>query len=252
MRALIAALLVAGCSSPPAPASPTVVPQAPTPSAVAAAAPQPEVALEPEPALDDLEPQLRRAEVMGEGITVEVAWWTMTGTMHLASELAITTARGTLRLEAPDAEDGEALPLIEKIYKTGVDRWVLLGWSSYGEGMQTEHAWLVDGSGEPRIVDRLAWTTDRAHAGVVIDRDPKLHIGIPLPAQGEALHDDEGWALVHDARTYGLAEVMKLPSTPGDLLAVRAYTPPFGESASERGWNGRFVWFAVDKRFVRR
>lgn len=252
MRALslTAAIVVTGCSSTQAPTSPTVA----QPSTAAKPTTPAAVAIEPEPApeLDDLEPQLERAEVRGEGITVEVTWWTLTGSTHLAASLAITTARGTLRLEAPDPEDGEALPLVAHIYKTGVDRWVLLGWSSFGSGMQSEHAWLVDGSGEPRIADRLEWRTDRSHAGIVIDRDPKLRIGIPLPAPDEALHDDEGWALVHGTQTRTLAEVTKLPSAATDMLAVRTYTPPFDRSASGRGWSGRVVWFSVGDRFVRR
>lgn len=203
---------------------------------------------------EDLEPRLEHAEVRAEGIEVRVAWWTLTGNTHVADELAITTRRGTLRLKTAGEEGGETLPLIDQIYKAGKSRWVVLGWSSYGEGMQTEHAWLIDATSQPRIVDKLEWTTDRRHAGLAIDLAP-LRIGIPLPrapADDDKLHDELDWQLVHAKRSLTLDQVAKLPATETHIMAVRAYTPPFHRSASEAEWSGRFVWFDAGKRFQRR
>jgi hypothetical protein len=222
------------------------------------AAPVATTAVEPaavEPVVADDGSRIERATVQGDGIRVDVAWWTMTGTTHVASELVVTTPRGTLKLAiAPDDEGGEPIPLIEQIDKLGDDRWLLLGWTSYGGGMQTEHALLVDGSATPRIVDTLAWTTDRAHAGIVVDpAEPgspiKLRVGIPLPKSSE-LHDQSDWQLAHDTKTLTLAEVVKLPASGVSPMTVRAYTPPFQTSISERDWTGRYVWFDAGARFA--
>lgn len=209
----------------------------------------------------DLEPRLEHVDVRDGDLKVRVSWWTMTGTTHLATELVISTSRGTLTLKDPGEDSDEVLPLIERIYKAGNERWVVLGWSSYGEGMQTEHAWLIGGRSRPRILDKLAWTTDRHHAGLAIDLGDKLRIGIPLPIRSQsdsdeddhALHNEGDWQLVHGGRAFTLAQVEKLRASEHHVMSVRAYTPPTEASATQRDWSGRFVWFAADtKRFARR
>lgn len=213
--------------------------------------------------LSMLESQLEHREVTGDGIEIDVSWWTLTGTWHLADELVISTARGTLRLKTREGDDGpqEALPLLEEIYPLGDHRWIVVGWSSFGEGMQTVHAWLVDGTSAPRIVDKLEWTTDRTHSGIVIDATSKVRIGIPLPVRSSETDDPDGertlhnrldWELVHGKRTFRLDQVAKLRTTEHHVMSVHAYTPPFQDSASTRGWSGRFVWFSAEKTFVRR
>jgi len=217
-------------------------------------------------AIDDamaMEGTLEEQRVEGDGIKVDVSWWTMTGSTHVADALTITTPRGKLAFASADPDDletegGETVPLIEEIHNAGRDRWLLLGWSSYGEGMQTEHAWLVDGSAAPRIVDKLEWTTDRRHAGLALDPGTKLRIGIPVPKRTatrddeSALHAEDDWRLAHGKQTWSLQQLWKLRASEAHLLTVQAYTPPFKASASEQGWSGRFVWFSVEKRFVRR
>lgn len=212
------------------------------------------------PADIDVEPRLEHADVHGEGITIAVSWWTLTGTTHVADEVVITTARGTVHLKNADDEGGEVIPLFEQIYTVSRHRWLALGWSSYGEGMQTEHAWLIDDRSKPLVVDKLGWTTDRSHAGLALDTSDKLLVGIPLPLSSSSdsgedepsLHNEGDWQLAHGERTFTLPEVAQLPASESHLMAVRAYTPPLQQSASERGWSGRFVWFAVGLRFTRR
>jgi hypothetical protein len=182
--------------------------------------------------------------------------------MHVADELVMVTPRGALSLKHADDESGEVLPLVGVIYKVAPERWVVLGWSSYGEGMQTEHAWLVDGAAAPRVIDKLEWTTDRAHAGFAVDAftGNRLRIGIPLPLRSESagddddasLHNELDWRFVHGKQTLTLAQLGKLKTSETHVMALRAfYTPPFDESPSERKWSGRFVWFTAAKQFVR-
>ncbi len=199
------------------------------------------------------ESHVERAFVSGDGIKIEVAWWTMTGTTHVADELVITTKRGKLRLES-DEESGLAIPLVEKVYSAGRGRWVVLGWSSFGGGMETVHAWIVDAT--PRVIDKLEWTTDRSHAGVVVDASNGVRVGIPLPIGAgsddgdDHLHDDEGWQLAHGTRSLSLANVTKLPASETSLASLPGYyTPPFQTPPAERRWSGRIVWFSAGKRF---
>jgi hypothetical protein len=199
------------------------------------------------------ESHVERGFVSGDGIKIEVSWWTMTGTTHVADELVITTKRGKLRLQS-DEESGNALPLVEKVYDAGRGRWVVLGWSSFGGGMETVHAWIVDAT--PRVLDKLEWTTDRSHAGVAVDTSSGVRVGIPLPIvvgdddEEPGLHDDEDWRLAHGTRNLSLANVNKLPAIETPLASLPGYyTPPFQTPPSERHWSGRIVWFAAGKRF---
>jgi len=255
-----AAAVVATCACSPRPATaPPVVrvapPSVPPPSAaivVDAAA----VALPDEP-----ESTTEHADVNGpDGLHVAVSWQTMTGTTHTASELSITSPSGTLKFsgddfgrdETADPLHLEPLPLVDRALGAGPHRWVLLGWSSYGGGMQSEHAWLVeDAASGPRIVDQLMWTTDRMHGGVALDLSPKLYLGFPLP-DAESLHEADGWVLEHGARSLPLAQVKMLPSRETNLMTLPDfYDPPMGSEPSTRHWSGRIVWFEANaKGFV--
>src|SRR5262249_47581600 len=120
----------------------------------------------------------------------------------------------------------------------------LLGWSSYGEGMQTQHAWIVvDGKAGPRIADRLAWTTDRAHPGFALDHTGSTwRIGIPVPLIREPLH--RHWELGIGKRQLGLEALhaSALPAT-----AHEHYTPPLD---GRLDWAKQFVWVAAGDTFV--
>ncbi|MBS1118107.1 MAG: hypothetical protein H6Q90_335 [Deltaproteobacteria bacterium] len=203
-------------------------------------------------------------EVLGrDGIRVAVSWLTMTGTYHYATGLTITTPGGTLTLgnnpeNGPD--DIEPFPLVEKIVSAGPHRWVLLGWSSYGEGMQTTQAWLVDDQqGVPRVRDKLEWTTDRMHGGLALDIRKGTRIGIPIPQRGgrdpddpsdDRLHGEVRWELATGSTKRNLREVERLPSDRIKVMALPGFfTPPDGGSPSTRGWAGRFVWFSAGAQF---
>ncbi|HEY5946035.1 MAG TPA: hypothetical protein VIV40_11120 [Kofleriaceae bacterium] len=260
-------VVLAACSStlptPRTPSHPVEEPKPiPKPVSGNVAPPTPDVHDDADTTADDsdaMEGRLEHAEVLGQGLEVTVSWWTMTGTTHVADELVIKTSRGALHLKSSDDDSGEVLPLIDEIYNAGKQRWVVIGWSSYGEGMQTEHAWLIDGSSQPHVVDKLEWTTDRRHAGLAIDPSGKLRIGIPLPVQPKSnddegdhgLHNEGDWQLVHGKQVFTLAQLAKLRAEENHLMAVHAYAPPFQAPLSERDWSGRFIWFSVDRLFAR-
>ncbi len=220
----------------PAPAPPPAPPAAPT---------------APVRADDDVDGHVEHAAIADtSGLRVELAWHTRTGTMHVAQEVSLVAANGTLHLvgdalgrdpHVPELHD-QPLPLVERVLAAGASRWIVLGWSSPGEGMQSEHAWLVDGGGAggPRIVDSIVWTSTRRAAGVAIDTTGAPRIGIPLPG-GSA---DDSSTLQHRRSPLALVELRNLPAhaTPLGKLAAY-YTPPEQLSPTEHGWTGRFVWF---------
>ncbi|HEY4175314.1 MAG TPA: hypothetical protein VGM90_00710 [Kofleriaceae bacterium] len=253
-------VMLASCSpsstpdeTPKQPTSPPVVP--PAPLVVDAA---PEVVPPDVPELDDVPTGDARIDGAG-GIQVHVKWDEDTGTTHVATHLEITAPHGKLDLASKGDEDQDPLPLIERILPAGDQRWVLLGWTSPGEGMQTEHAWLVDGTKTLQIVDKLAWTTDRAHAGIAVDptRSPP-EIGIPLPRLGkdpddDGLHNATAWELGYGSKHLTLAAVKKLPATTVKLATLPAYyTPPAQDVPTKGAWVGQFVWFETKTGFLPR
>lgn len=220
---------------------------------------------------DDLDEELSRleqAEIQGPGeIHILVRWHRRTGQTHVAADLTFTTPGGTLRFEpptpSPDSEtsSGEEAssdyPLMERILPAGPNRWVVLGWSSHGEGMQTQRAWLIEDGHGPQILDSLAWTTDRSHGGFAIDPSAKqVRIGIPLPqmpgADGEPhMHQRGAWVLEHGKQQLDLEAVPRLPSSEMHVMALRDYyDPPFQDEPSLLHWSGTFVWFSSGTRFA--
>jgi hypothetical protein len=214
---------------------------------------------------DTASPRTEQAELEGPGgLRVVVRWQTMTGQHHSASEIVITAPGGVLRLVQPQPdESGEGVdpgdyPLIERILGAGPGRWVMLGWSSFGEGLQTEHAWLIEDWRGPRVVDSLGWTTDRGHAGFAVEAvADQVRIGIPLPQppaprgpdddhDGSSLHSPGSWLLAHGKQQLDLDEVEKLPASETHVMALRGYyNPPYQDEPSRRHWSGRFVWFLL-------
>jgi hypothetical protein len=190
-----------------------------------------------------IESQPHHDAIIGpDGFVVGVDWHDRTGTYHFADRLVIESDSGKLVVEDKPESDSQ-VPLIEKVIDAGRGRWLVLGWSSYGEGMQTEHAWLVvDGKHGPRIADKLEWTSDRAHAGLALDAK-RLRIGIPLPARSEQLHNGSDWKLVIGKRARWLSDVRRMRSAATHLADLPGrYTPPFNATPHEHGWSERFVW----------
>lgn len=230
---------------------------------------------------------LEQADLDGPaGLHVTVRWATGTGQYHCARQLMITTPGGVLRLESPylhgipeeDAPDGSRAqgdggmyplyPLLERVLVAGLHRWVILGWSSFGEGLQTEHAWLIEDRPGPMLVDALTWTTDRSHGGLAIERSKtplEVRIGIPLPDEPRPsepertegsdgpppLHLPGDWELVHGKQRWDLSELRRLPSVERRVKSLSAYyDPPFQDAPSRLHWAGRFVWFSAQHQFT--
>ncbi|HEY4056619.1 MAG TPA: hypothetical protein VGM39_08415, partial [Kofleriaceae bacterium] len=177
---------------------------------------------------------------------------------HTASDITLTTPTDSLTFKN-DGEDEELIPIVDRVQVLKNHRWLVLGWTSYGSGMQTEHAWLVDDTKGLKIIDKLAWTSDRFHSGIALDGSGShIRIGIPLPressqddVEGNGIHGYDEWELDFGSRKLDLPAVWALPTKYKDLDALPAfYTPPFDDSPSEHGWSGQFVWLTVGNKFV--
>jgi hypothetical protein len=112
------------------------------------------------------------------------------GTTHYAETLTLSIA-GSRSLRVP----GSDLPIPGPSFRLPDGRFILLGWSSSGSGMQTMHALLVgDRAGAVTLLDHLAYQTDRHNAALLIRTKPdgSVVIGVPEPSQG-FLHDEDEW-----------------------------------------------------------
>jgi hypothetical protein len=138
-----------------------------------------------------------------------------TGTMHYADRLVIrgpgSPAPLVLRTEL---EPGVLVPLVTRQVPLDPENTVLLGWSSTGGGMQTEHALLVRArpGAVPAVVDELALTTDRAAPPLVVDAAAGrgVRIGV-VDSFGGELHEPSDWKLHLADHTLDLAALRGLP-----------------------------------------
>jgi hypothetical protein len=251
----LTASCAAGSGSPstsvrsPEPLKSTIANTAPSVESAVTVAKSPSV----EPSVVDGD--IRQGEVYGSGgFRARVSWFTDTGTMHAAHELELLTKNGTLHYaEADFVQDGasdalhaEALPLVDRIITIAPDRWIVLGWSTPGEGMQAVHAWLVDDTATgPKVVDSLLWMTDREHAGFVLD-SATHRVGIPLP-DSSSLHVPELWYLRHDGQQLAFDAVQKQRTQLAQLAEY--YGPPTSDSPAQRHWSSRVLWFDAHQRF---
>jgi hypothetical protein len=191
---------------------------------------------------DELDP-VSSYTIDGErDLHVDVTYHRLTGNSHYATRLELHTATAKLVREAQDLEDSPTLPLVDKVIAVDPHRWVVIGWSSYGEGMQTMTAWIViEAKRKLRVTDEMEWTSDRSHAGLAIeDANGKLRLGVSkLPASkgDDAPHNPGDWELQIGKKKIDLA---KLTFT---TAATRIYQPPYDDL---RDATGPFAWVTAN------
>jgi len=130
-----------------------------------------------------------------------------TGTMHYAE--AITLAVGDAK---PLVLDGEMLPIPGPHLRLADSRFLLLGWSSPGSGMQSMHVLLIAVRDAAVVVDgQMVVMTDRPSAGLLVRVTPRsARIGLPQPPS-DFVHDEEEWFLnLGGGRSLNLEQMRKL------------------------------------------
>ena len=188
---------------------------------------------------DDDAPREETEFVAGpHGLEITYTWEHETGTWHTAKHVAIEL--GAAKISRETDEEHGTLPLFEKAFDAGTNRWILLGWSSTGSGMQTQTAWLVKKTGAKlEVTDELDWTTDRGHPGLALEGSgTKLRVGVLEPPADDDAHDAGSWSLDVRGKSRDLAEIRKLKFAAG---SPPLYAPPF----DERTCPCRVAWIGI-------
>jgi hypothetical protein len=165
------------------------------------------------------------------------------GNMHYAERVEVSSGRGRPLVLVTDVEKGVLAPLVGRQVPVGQRHALLLGWSSWGAGMETVQAILVRVDPDGVVLqDRLELTTDRSSAGVLLRTDGgRVRIGVPRPA--EPAHHGEDWALSFAGRRLDLAGIRSLRYAPrtGADAAAACYCPPL--DIEPPGAEGPIAWF---------
>jgi hypothetical protein len=163
------------------------------------------------------------------------------GTMHFAEKTVISCGR----CGAPLVLKREQAPLIDHVLDLGGRRYLLLGWSSGGNGFQSVQVLLVAvGPQGPQLIDELDWFSSRSDRGVLLASTPQgWRIGFPQPpSQDDDFFDAN--LRVASGKSRHAADLEKsgfFQPVPAGLVAF-AYCPPFGEGIRLRGNAG---WLRV-------
>jgi hypothetical protein len=148
-----------------------------------------------------------------------------------------------------DLERGVLVPLFTRQYALAKDRQVILGWTSWGSGEQSDHAWIVEvASGTVRIASTLKLSAHRADTFFVLHRDEgRVRIGVPPERDASGI--DEPWVTLN-GKPIEAGDASTLPSSPAPAAGeVECFGPPMGLHHVP---NVPLVWFAVEPGGFRR
>ncbi|WP_257385974.1 hypothetical protein [Tahibacter caeni] len=169
-----------------------------------------------------------------------------TGTMHYAESLTIGIGDAApLRMQAPPG--AELLPLPGPCHRLGGRRFLLLGWSSSGGGMQSIQALVVAvRAGAVVRVDRLDYVSARTNAGLLVRRtgDGEVRLGVPEPG-ADPVHEPADWALEFGAAPRRHLSLAGLRALAFDVVEPAAgdtfYAPPLQAAPTP----ARVAWMAI-------
>ena len=197
---------------------------------------------------------LRSYELKADsGLRVRVQYKTLTGQWHLAEKLMISIGTSPPFVRRPKWNndggiDGDLIPLIERVYPAGPNRWAVLGWSSWGEGLQRNYAWIIEStSAGIKLSHRFEYETDRSSAGFALDVSEQVfRIGIPRPKK--EVHLPGHWQLTADDRRLGFSAIRNLKYSSKAFDTIHQFfLPPTGGNPRSRGWSEQFAWFELTK-----
>ncbi len=166
-----------------------------------------------------------------------------TGNTHYAESVEIACGGKQPLVLKTDMEAGVLAPLMGREESAGSGSALLLGWSSWGGGMQTVHALLVRAGAERvALADRLDFTTDRSSAGIlVLRRGGKLWLGIPRP--GQRVHEPTEWNLSVGGKRLALPAIRELPYADRTAADASATRYPAGSALGRKP----VAWFAAEE-----
>ena len=171
-----------------------------------------------------------------------------TGTMHYAERTSIRLGDMKPIVMTTDVGADRLAPILQAQLQLNDSRFLVLGWTSWGGGMQTNHAYLVGREGDTlRVVDRLEVRTGRGSAGLIVENGSDgTRIGMFEPPV-EAHESGEWWVSI-GGRRLDMDQIRHLTyvESPASGRATAFYDPPFFSGRAR----GRVAWVVVrDGRF---
>lgn len=190
----------------------------------------------------------KEKEAQAEKIKVDMTFSEDGGTMHYAERLKLSLPGARSLVMKTDVEHGQLAPIVQMQFPLKDGRHLLLGWTSWGGGMQTEHALIVEKKGAVlRLVDELVVQHGRGSPRIVFRTAPEAPaIGVFEPKGDRALHDPWSWSLAYGNKQLSLEEMRKLRYTENvsGKTGYVYYAPPFFEKEIP---GQRVAWFAITK-----
>lgn len=179
-------------------------------------------------------------------LKVETISPTGTGTTHYAVELRLSAGAST-PLVLKTQPGGKLIPIPGPQYRVDDTHVLLLGWSSYGGGMQTIHALLVHlENGRVTLHRELTLTTPRTASALIVRRNGpnEIRLGISEPAGRPPDENDWLLALGPDSdQQLNIAQFRKLAFAPERKREADAlYAPPFQNAR----FPARVAWLSVN------
>jgi hypothetical protein len=168
-----------------------------------------------------------------------------TGTMHFVDELRLSAGHSAPLILKSDPS-GTLIPIPGPQYQIDDSHVVLLGWSSYGGGMQTIHALLVQVENNRVTLQReLTLTTARTASVLIVRRDDPNEIRLGVGEPAGRLPDEDDWLLVFGPdsdQRLNIAQIRKLAfATEAKREADALYAPPLQNAR----FPARVAWLSV-------
>lgn len=170
------------------------------------------------------------------------------GTMHFVDEMRLSVGASAPLVLKTDPGT-KLIPIPGPQFQIDDTHILLLGWSSYGGGMQTIHALLVQVENDRVTLQReLTLTTARTASVLIVRRDGPNEIRLGVGEPDGRLHDENDLLLVlgpaKDERL-NIGQIRKLAfAAEAKREADTLYAPPFQNAR----FPARITWLSVSAR----
>jgi hypothetical protein len=144
---------------------------------------------------------------------------------------------------------GKLIPIPGPQYRIDDSHVLLLGWSSYGGGMQTIHALLVQvDNGNVTLQRELTLTAARTASALIVRRDGPNDIRLGVGEPAARMSNETDWLLVFGPdsdQRLDMAQIRKLAfAAEAKREADTLYAPPFQNAR----FPVRVAWLSVSAR----
>lgn len=168
------------------------------------------------------------------------------GTMHYVDGLSLRYGVAELMLTSNAAED-VLRPIPGPQHPLGEHDVVLLGWSSWGGGMQTLHAMLIHADGDRiALASELTFTSDRHNTSLIVRRDDARRVLLGIAQPPETVHEPDDWALALGAGQKTPLKIDAIRQLTFVDLARRSTDTVYAPTPSSRNaMPARVAWIAA-------